>query len=409
MKILQVSAERSQQKRREQNHQVSSERCKNVGTLHLTFVHFTGILESIMMVSGQRSFSYSFAMTMALGLFLRACSVELTQAFVAPTTSFRSSPLMLTRRFLSSKDEDESKAPKHDTGGGAVDELPEKVQQQLMAYQEHQQNAPKLDHATDVRTLIQYNHGFAVISTQSKAHPGYPSGSVVGFAPDAETGRPVFIFSGMSGHTQDLLLDPKCSLTIAAKDFKGAADGRVSLLGKCELIKDAKEKENAKALYQAKHPGAFWINFGDFNWFRMDVEHVRFVGGFARAGAVSAHDYQKARPDPVSEFGPAIAKHMNEDHMSSTIAMVEAMVPGMKPTLDDDDDDEASVPKITEAIITSVDSLGMYVKVTREAPVAFLPQQFKLRLPFPRPATDRKDVKTLIVEMTQMAAQATTA
>jgi putative heme iron utilization protein len=31
--------------------------------------------------------------------------------------------------------------------------------------------------------------------------PGFPGGSVVGFAPD-EDGRPLFIFSGMSTHTQ---------------------------------------------------------------------------------------------------------------------------------------------------------------------------------------------------------------
>jgi hypothetical protein len=60
--------------------------------------------------------------------------------------------------------------------------------------------------------------------------------------------------------------------------------------------------------------------------------------------------------------------------------------------------------KITAATITSVDSLGMYVKVTREHPVAFLPQEFKARLPFPRPANDRGDVKSLIVEMTQASA-----
>jgi hypothetical protein len=61
---------------------------------------------------------------------------------------------------------------------------------------------------------------------------------------------------------------------------------------------------------------------------------------------------------------------------------------------------------VSEALVTSVDSLGMYVKVTRAAPAAFLPQQFKLRLPFPRPAQDRKDVRSLIVEMTQRAAAA---
>lgn len=106
------------------------------------------------------------------------------------------------------------------------------------------------------------------MSTISKSNEGYPGGSVVGFAPDAD-GRPLFIFSGMSTHTQDLLANPKCSVTIASKDFKGAADGRVNLMGSCTLIKDGEENAAAKATYLAKHPGAFWVDFGDFNWFRV--------------------------------------------------------------------------------------------------------------------------------------------
>jgi hypothetical protein len=131
---------------------------------------------------------------------------------------------------------------------------------------------------------------------------------------------------------------------------------------------------------------------------QMEVEHVRFVGGFARAGSVTSEEYITAKPDPISEFGGAIASHMNDDHMSATIAMVQANVPGMEA-------DEEN--PMEEAIITSVDSLGMYVKVTRKEAMAFLPKSFKLRLPFSRPATDRKDIKTLIVEMTQASAAQT--
>eukprot|EP00985_Skeletonema_marinoi_P024400 scaffold16950_cov70-Skeletonema_marinoi.AAC.1 len=151
--------------------------------------------------------------------------------------------------------------------GVAKEMDPEELKIQT-ALAEHQQNAPKLGFPTDVRTLVQYNHGFAVMSTNSKSNSGFPGGSVVGFAPD-ELGRPIFIFSGMSSHTQDLLADPKCSLTIASKEFKGAADGRVNLMGEVTLLKQD-EKEAAKAAYLAKHPGAFWVDFGDFNWFRMD-------------------------------------------------------------------------------------------------------------------------------------------
>lgn len=102
-----------------------------------------------------------------------------------------------------------------------MEEMDEEEMDLQARFAEHQQNAPRLGFATDVRSLVEYNHGFAVMSTNSKAYDGFPGGSVVGFAPD-EDGRPIFIFSGMSTHTQDLLADSKCSVTIASKEFKGA-------------------------------------------------------------------------------------------------------------------------------------------------------------------------------------------
>ena len=135
------------------------------------------------------------------------------------------------------------------------------------------------------------------------------------------------------------------------------------------------------------------MEFGDFNWFRMDkIVDIRFVGGFARAGSVTPEEYAEAEPDPIMAFGGHVAQHMNEDHQDSTIAMIADAIPGLE---------------VDEAVITSVDSLGMYVKVSRTPRASDQPQQFKMRLPFPRKAEDRKDVKNIIVEMTQSAAAAT--
>jgi putative heme iron utilization protein len=341
---------------------------------------------------------------MHLRTSLRALSCALTvassstNALIVPRVSSLPATRFRTPQAASVRLFNAPQPPRHDVGSSAQMELSPAEQAKMEAYGAHQQSAPKLDWATDVRTLVQYNHGFAVLSTHSKSDPDYPGGSVVGFAPDAD-GRPIFIFSGMSTHTQDILANPHCSLTVAAKDFKGAADGRVNLMGRAALIKDAAEKEAAKAIYLAKHPGAFWVDFGDFNWFKMSVDKVRFVGGFARAGSVTALEYVSAQPDVIAEFGPHIAQHMNDDHMSATIQIVQGVVPGMEADPEN---------PMTEAIITSVDSLGLYVKVTREKPVKFLPKQFKLRVPFPRPAADRKDVKLMIMELTNNAAAAAT-
>jgi hypothetical protein len=55
---------------------------------------------------------------------------------------------------------------------------------------------------------------------------------------------------------------------------------------------------------------------------------------------------------------------------------------------------------VDKADILTLDRLGMMVECKLGE------QQFKARLPFPRPATDRKSVKDLIVEMTRAAAAA---
>lgn len=68
--------------------------------------------------------------------------------------------------------------------------------------------------------------------------------------------------------------------------------------------------------------------------------------------------------------------------------------------------DKSDMPasQVRSAAVTDVDRLGMYVVVT-------LPngKPEKLRLPFPRPATERKDIRTLVVGMTQAATGAATA
>lgn len=281
-------------------------------------------------------------------------------------------------------DEEEEEASGHGAPAGGQPQIDPEELAIVQKFQEHQATAAKLSAPVEVRSLVQYNHGFAVISTNSKQYDGFPSGSVVGFAPD-EQGRPLFSFSKMSTHTQDLIQDKRCSLTVASKEFKGAADGRVNLIGECELIKDEEEVEAAKAIYREKHPGSFWTDFSDFKWYRMEVQNIRFVGGFARAGAVTGKDYAAAKPDPITAIQGRVAGHMNDDHRDASVAIVNHFV-----GLD-----------VEDAEITSLDSLGMYLKVTR--PKGQM-KQFKVRVPWTKPLDDPKQVKGMIVQMTQASA-----
>jgi hypothetical protein len=119
-----------------------------------------------------------------------------------------------------------------------------------------------------------------------------------------------------------------------------------------------------------------------FTRMRMDtIKAIRFVGGFAMAGDIQPDEYYKTEADPVAAFAGPVLSHMNADHSESTKAMVQHYITGGVP--------------VESAELVGLDRLGMYVVVGIKG------EKGKLRLPFPRPAADRKSVKELIVEMTQ--------
>jgi putative heme iron utilization protein len=224
-----------------------------------------------------------------------------------------------------------------------------------------------------------------VLSTISTAAStsGFPLGSIVEYGLDAQ-GRPIFSLSSLSGHTRDIRADPRCSLTVTSPGFRGMSDARFTLIGRVQPISDAEEAA-AREAYMSRNPGSFWVSFGDFAIFRMDeILEGRFNGGFARAATIPAAEFAAAQSDPVAGFSAPIATHMNEDHASSTRDMV-AHYTGLP---------------AESAEIIDLDRMGMNVIARYDG------DDVPCRLPFPRPADDRKMVKTLIVEMTRAAAQA---
>jgi putative heme iron utilization protein len=190
----------------------------------------------------------------------------------------------------------------------------------------------------------------------------------------------------MSAHTQDIKKDHRVSLTITAKDFKGAADGRVVLIGSVsELSKD--KIAEYRELYMKKHSDAYWIDFGDFSYFTMSgIDNIRYVGGFARAGGIMGIEYLQAKPDPIAAFAEPVMKHMNEDHSDSTIQMIKHYI---------------GLP-VKEAEIISLDRLGMTVKAKIDLSAG---GYSKIRLPWPRPVSERKAVKEVLVEMTKASSK----
>ena len=101
--------------------------------------------------------------------------------------------------------------------------------------------------------------------------------------------------SRLAWHTQDMLQDPRVSLSIAEKD-DGRDDpyllARVSVRGECtQLANEDAEHERLKAAWLARHP-ATHLNFtlADFSFWRLAPRDARFVAGYGRIHNLSAED-----------------------------------------------------------------------------------------------------------------------
>jgi putative heme iron utilization protein len=134
----------------------------------------------------------------------------------------------------------------------------------------------------------------ATLSTLARDPEGFPYGSLVAFATDAN-GRPLLLLSRLAEHTENLRARPEASLLVCES---GPGDplamGRVTLLGPCVAISDDGEKADARARFLERQPSAVaYVDFADFGFYRLEPRALRYVGGFGRMSWVSAEEYRK--------------------------------------------------------------------------------------------------------------------
>lgn len=168
-------------------------------------------------------------------------------------------------------------------------------------------------YAERVRTLLQ-NESVGTLSTNSLKHPGFPFGSVMPYALTDE-GSPFFLISGMAIHTHNVSADPRASLLVMQSGNERDPLGlsRATLLGTVALLTNVSDE--LRKAYLDCHPNArHWIAYSDFGFYRLDVTHIYFVGGFGVMGWVPAEEYAAAEADPLVRAGAGIIEHMNHDH-----------------------------------------------------------------------------------------------
>ena len=103
-----------------------------------------------------------------------------------------------------------------------------------------------------------------------------------------------------------------------------------------------------REIYLSKHEKAkFWVDYEDFNFYRLEIQDLYFVGGFGSMGWVEAADFKEAKPDPLRDVAEKIIQHMNGDHERALLTYAKKYA-GFD---------------AAKATMTSVDRLGFHLKI----------------------------------------------
>jgi len=222
----------------------------------------------------------------------------------------------------------------------------------------------------------------ATLCTLAREPEGYPYGSFVTFA--IQDGNPVFLISALAEHTRNLQSDSRASLLVAeAVQPDPLANGRVTLLGRCTVVSDEAGLDAVRQAFLAVHPGAaYYVDYGDFSWWTLAVESVRYIGGYGRMSWVSREEWLAAEPDPLAEHAAGIIDHMNADHAATMVDYCRALT---------------RATDATAATMTGVDRYGFEMSVaTGKGPRP-------VRLAFSRPVSNPEEARRELVALARSA------
>lgn len=143
---------------------------------------------------------------------------------------------------------------------------------------------------------------------------GTPMASRVSLA-SASDGAPVFLISQLSGHFGALEADPRASILLG-EPGKGdpLAHPRITVFGRAEKI-TGEARTAIRSRFLARHPKAeLYADFGDFAFWRLNIEGASFNGGFGKAYAMKTEDLVAPVDDALEEMEAGAVEHMNADH-----------------------------------------------------------------------------------------------
>ena len=236
--------------------------------------------------------------------------------------------------------------------------------------------------AEEARTLLAQGKMAALATT---SEDGTPWASAVLYATLAD-GTPILCLSTLAEHGRNLTREPRASLMVGEPAPAGDPldSGRVTLAGAAEpLLEGSAEHDEAVAAYKQASPASgLYGGFGDFTYYALRVDRVRWVGGYGRMDSTDAASFHAAEPDPVASGAAYAIKHLNEDHAHNLLDMARAL---------------AGHPDATEAKCVRIDRYGLDLNI--QTPRGFT----TARIAFAEPANQPGDLRGATVELARRA------
>ena len=241
--------------------------------------------------------------------------------------------------------------------------------------------APRPSAAEEARTLAAATNVAALATLTADGDP-WASLVTYGLLDD---GSPVLCLSHLAEHGRNLRADGRASLMVTAPDGPPdpLAAARVTLAGRAERVTDPGRLAAARTAHLTGVPAAaIYVGFSDFSLWVLDVERVRWVGGYGRMDSATGAAYAAARPDRVAAgSGPAV-EHLNHDHADALLAIAQAL---------------GGYPDASAAECSRIDRLGIDLVV--RTPRGRAPT----RVAFPGALRDSTQLRAATVELTRRA------
>jgi len=187
-------------------------------------------------------------------------------------------------------------------------------------------NGTRRSPAEEARTIVA-EASAGTLGTVSEDGTPWASLTTYGLLAD---GSPVLCLSVMAEHGRNAERDRRASLMVSDPHHTGAplAGGRVTIAGTLRRPEEHPLGENAREAHLEAVPSAeMYVDYRDFSLWILEVERVRWVGGYGRMDSATAEDFAGAEPDPVAPHIPAAIAHLNEDHLDALTEIARAFGP----------------------------------------------------------------------------------